>query len=715
MPADRPLIHARHLLLVLLVVAGSLPLAPAGADARWRGQPTLISGTWRLDRGEWIYTDFVYDDYGADTGPAWGQPNVVSLAPTAGDARYPDGEAYSDNTADMVEVRLRAVHDDLQLRVLLQTITDPATPAIWVRAGEVSGVFTNANADIDVDANTVTFTIPRAAGGDTIELNVGAGLNDGEGGLRAGVPGNTAVSPDELTTGGPTENRLLDLAFNTLEIEPRGGAWNEAAQSAALASGDLEPFAQRIDVGDLRARATTPIPVVRGYSVRLFPSRQGLGEGVAEDFPQYRGRWQPYAVWVPGGYDPSEPAPLFLSMHSLSVHHNQYRGGTNATYRTYYEQFGDTLNAVVVTPLARGPDGWYQDEGLIDTLEVWADAVRRYTIDRDRVWVGGYSMGGYGTYRLATMMPDSFASAVSVVGPPGNGIWAYPGPPPGGEDSPDWTYPQLENTMHVPFWVTQGAADELVPVAGVKRQTDRLAELGHEYRFALHPAADHFSFAAQDDWTRETAWLEQHAVRTDRPAEVTFKLRPASWASDGDPVIVEHLRELGAEVGANIDGAYWVEDVEVAGDGDVTGFVDLTSHGIRRRRAGTTPINTAGTDGPSPHLLTGIEVAYGEGAVADELTGRLSNVSALTIDVGRAGLSNSPGLDIEADREVTITFVRRGAVVRRVTVGGAEAAEHSVEHATVTNPDDGTEIAITIFKPAAATDRDVPVVFHSHG
>ena len=46
---------------------------------------------------------------------------------------------------------------------------------------------------------------------------------------------------------------------------------------------------------------------------------------------------------------------------------------------------------------------------------------------------------------------------------------------------------------------------------------------------------------------------------------------------------------------------------------------------------------------------------------------------------------------------------------------GAAAAEHSAENATVENPDDGTEIAVTVFKPAAAATRDVPVIFHSHG
>jgi pimeloyl-ACP methyl ester carboxylesterase len=41
--------------------------------------------------------------------------------------------------------------------------------------------------------------------------------------------------------------------------------------------------------------------------------------------------------------------------------------------------------------------------------------------------------------------------------------------------------------------------------------------------------------------------------------------------------------------------------------------------------------------------------------------------------------------------------------------------QHSAEDQTVTNEKDGTKIAITVFRPAAAAGRDVPVVLHSHG
>lgn len=50
-----------------------------------------------------------------------------------------------------------------------------------------------------------------------------------------------------------------------------------------------------------------------------------------------------------------------------------------------------------------------------------------------------------------------------------------------------------------------------------------------------------------------------------------------------------------------------------------------------------------------------------------------------------------------------------------VSPAGAQAPAHSFEHVTVTNPGDGTSIVITVFKPAAASAGDVPVILQSHG
>ncbi len=64
----------------------------------------------------------------------------------------------------------------------------------------------------------------------------------------------------------------------------------------------------------------------------------------------------------------------------------------------------------------------------------------------------------------------------------------------------------------------------------------------------------------------------------------------------------------------------------------------------------------------------------------------------------------------------TIAALAAALLVLTATPAAAQTAEHTAEDATVTNPDDGQTIAITVFKPAgASSEAQVPVVFSSHG
>lgn len=65
------------------------------------------------------------------------------------------------------------------------------------------------------------------------------------------------------------------------------------------------------------------------------------------------------------------------------------------------------------------------------------------------------------------------------------------------------------------------------------------------------------------------------------------------------------------------------------------------------------------------------------------------------------------------DRRIAITLYT--LLLSLAAPVGAAVPGHSARDATVENPKDGTQIAITIFKPAAAARRDVPVILHSHG
>ncbi|MEL0028871.1 MAG: hypothetical protein VW625_09470, partial [Perlucidibaca sp.] len=92
-------------------VSGGSTDTSACARSSW------VAGTTELCRGALVYRDYLYDDYGADTGLISPDPALLNLgnraghlgspiantpsllAPTAGDKRYPAG---LENTADLV-------------------------------------------------------------------------------------------------------------------------------------------------------------------------------------------------------------------------------------------------------------------------------------------------------------------------------------------------------------------------------------------------------------------------------------------------------------------------------------------------------------------------------------------------------------------------------------------------------------------------------------
>ena len=152
-----------------------------------------------------------------------------------------------------------------------------------------------------------------------------------------------------------------------------------------------------------------------------------LGQGVADiaplsTDPVFLGRVQPYSVCLPSTYAPGRKLPLTLLLHSLALGQNQFA----AIGPRLLHQVCEDRDSVVVTPLARGPSCWYLDEGELDLWEVWARVAEQLGTDPNRTVIAGYSMGGYGAYKLALAYPEVFAQAVVLAGPTACGVSCCP-------------------------------------------------------------------------------------------------------------------------------------------------------------------------------------------------------------------------------------------------------------------------------------------------
>jgi predicted esterase len=691
--------------------APSTTSAPQGMPdgvppAALRAEPTLpipsgwsfpdrfprTSGTGRYAQGAFEWTDYLYDDHGAFGATV--RPPVTGLAPPRGTYVYPAGAAHN-NGADLFRIGVAIDGNSSVWRVDWTTLDNPDLPIVafavdadgntatgassWgagsgltsngidhvlvisSRGAWVTDVVTQRTTSIGATAVTVDHDPTRAMGSFVARVPASAlpaltgrwtiraasGLASADGRNFAPVPATNGALPGQPA--------VYDLGFDPLANEPAAqNSWMENTQAQALATGNAGAFAAVVDWGALSRGANTPEPLVAGPSNRWYVSAIEVGKGVVPDAsaaqdlrPNFLGRVQPYAVYVPRGYNPATPTPLTWMLHSLGVQHNQYI----SINPKFVQQACEARGSICATTLGRGPDGWYYDEAELDFWQVWHSLATTYRLDPDRTVLSGYSMGGWATYKLGLSYPDLFAKAVVVAGPQVCGIRiegtiaGYGGPGPCTDEGR--TAPLLGNATNLPYYIAQGGVDELVPASGALEQARGMMALGLRVRFELFPTQDHLAWAASDLFASPAANMNQLS-RTRSPHAVSLTWYPAL---------------VRADYGIGTSGAYWVRAVGARQSGPgVTAQVDATSDAIPSTRVGL--VKTQGpvvtTDTP-PLLGAYQQQAWQTGPPASptaRVDMRLVNVGSATLQLARAGLrAGEPGtVTLQTDGATALTL-----------------------------------------------------------
>ena len=667
----------------------------------WRAQPILVSGAASYRDGEYVYQDFLYDDHGANGGqrdPGDPRSGDDTFSQPNGTYTYPTAPGYAQNLADLVELRVRPLADATAFRLTLNTLLDAervaATIAIGTSAAPVPfphGANASAPAELFLtvhgsSAQLVTalgqsptpapqvsvlkanrqieVRVPHAAwnpGSATVRLAAGVGLWDRAAG-RYLVPANAATADRPGGAGAlPAPPAFFNVAFRFGEPQPdvsqpsdtfgNPAWWRDRQQGQSLRTGDLEPFHADVDFGKLLAgtRDDSRVPS-SGPINRILASHFETKQGV--DFNtecgsstackgELRGRLLPYSLYVPK----KKPARYGFTplMHSLGANYNQYTGSRNQS------QFGERGQGhLIATPSGRGPDGWYYDHAGAEVFEVWADVARRYPLDPALTTVAGYSMGGYGTYKLATQFPDLFAKGQPTVGPPGLGVWAPPADPePGGAQSN--TFRQLASLRHIPFLIWNAAGDQLVPYAGPRAQAGEFDQLGYRYEFDTFAPAEHLTLAVHDQYAPAAAFLGDARVDRD-PARVTYVRNPTMDF---------------AAAGTTADHAYWLSEIALRAGGGAAplGTIDARSQGFGKDDPKPDATQRGGGSLAGGNLgaiaYTSESKAWGaapSSSRADALNLTATNVGRVTVHPRRARLTCDAALKVKTDGSVTVTF-----------------------------------------------------------
>ncbi len=658
---------------------------------------------------DWLYDDHGARETADPNDPAasgdlFSQPN--------GTYTYPTGAGYENNAADLVEFRVRALANATAFRVTLNTLANPSLIAFSIAIGGTPGQShpfpdgANVSAPADMfltvhpsgsslvgDLVNATTGLPVTGGSpqvqvDTVRRQIEVDVphsawNPGTGVVRlamgVGLWNSTTnsyllpqITRTATTPGGAGLNlhpaAFFNVAFRTHEptqpvlppsaVVTNPAWWRDSAQGAALASGDISSLYANVDFGKLARGVTdnSAIPTT-GSIDRILASHFDLGQGVdysngcglngasnpASCRPEYLGQLQPYQLYVPPKPAAKRGYGMTLLLHSLSSNYNQYIDTRNQS------QFADRPQpSLVLTPEARGPDQFYQGYGGADVFEAWADVARLYKLNPAYTEIAGYSMGGMGTFKLASEFPDLFARAQPTVG--------Y-------EPNPD----VLASMRNIPvlMWNTHG--DELVNDVDFEQTASKLQSLGYRYELHAHQPCltapqpqycsplfpNHLMLATNDQFAPAAAFLDTAKVNFN-PPHVTY---------------VEDTARNSSAAGMNGDHAYWLSGLTLrssshtAANGDPEGQIDALSHGFglgdpsasgQQLGLGTLPDGNLGTLTFTRQFQTWGATPRTPRADAIDITA--TNIATVTIDARRADVDCHAKLHIHSDGPIKVRF-----------------------------------------------------------
>ena len=198
-----------------------------------------------------------------------------------------------------------------------------------------------------------------------------------------------------------------------------------------------------------------------------------------------------YNFWVytPGDYDSTRAEkPLILFLHGASL-----SGSDLSRVRKYGPltaiSYGHDIDAVILAPQSPG-GSWKADN--VENILNWTLA--HYSVDTNRIYVIGMSMGGYGTINYTGTYPDRVAAAMALCG--GGNLKGYC------------------NLNQVPLWIMHGTADRAVGVGESQKVVNAMKACGDTplLRFTKLPGQSHAALAKIFYLDETYEWLFSHRL-----------------------------------------------------------------------------------------------------------------------------------------------------------------------------------------------------------
>ena len=270
---------------------------------------------------------------------------------------------------------------------------------------------------------------------------------------------------------------------------------------------------------------------------------------------------------------PKKPSGVLLLLHGL--------GGSGRQLMPHYQSWAEQNGLIIAAPSAKKlgkvkNEDWnstaeqlqhwfsYREEGF--TMRALAELKRRYPFDENRVFISGYSMGGFTSWNLAMRFPDRFAAAAPIAGGISQREYQI--------DTDEELRPLLWNLWGVPMYILHGSSDQTVPASFDQQSRDQLRSWRYPHEYKEVSGAGHIlDVRAGTPLMRGLQSYLQKKRRDPNPKEIRFHSLGPSMPQAYWLRIEEFVGDEPARVTAKIGKKNRIE-IESEGAKRLTVFID---------------------------------------------------------------------------------------------------------------------------------------------
>ncbi len=224
-----------------------------------------------------------------------------------------------------------------------------------------------------------------------------------------------------------------------------------------------------------------------------------------------------YRILYPKDFDKGRQYPLVLFLHGAGERgHDNEAQLTHGSDLFLQEEVREKFPAIVIFPQAPQEDYWarveinrevkpfefdfMKEEGPTTSLQLVMALLNSVSaekfVDNNRIYVGGLSMGGMGTYELIYHKPEMFAAAFAICG--------------GADPAITEDFPEGLN-----IWIFHGEKDDIVPPSLSKEMARMINHYGGNAKLSLYPNDNHNSWDSALAEPYLLPWLFSH-IRNDQ-------------------------------------------------------------------------------------------------------------------------------------------------------------------------------------------------------